>query len=177
MRSFFLYVLFGASLCCNSCAEKNKKNDEKKNDPVNFTQPKKSIDRVSDFKNILTAEQVDILDATLAKHDADAGNEIAIIILDPDPNIIKTGEDFNAYSLALFNKWEIGKKRKNNGIGILLCPNLRRVRIEVGYGLESKLTNDEAKAIIDSVMLPSFKNADYYKGLSSGLAAIINEIK
>jgi uncharacterized protein len=71
----------------------------------------------------------------------------------------------------------VGKKDKYNGIGILISINLRKIRIEVGYGLESKLTDEEAKKIVDTIIIPEFKNGNYYLGTLYGLKAILKEIE
>ena len=76
----------------------------------------------------------------------------------------------------MFNAWGIGEKGKNNGIGVHMSPNLKMIRIEIGYGLNIKLTDEEAKQIIDRIIIPEFKNGNYFIGISKGLKAIFNEI-
>lgn len=174
MKRLLLYIVFGILMFAVGCAQKNNKDKEA---TTQLPIPEKPKGWVSDFAKIFTPEQVNILDATLTLHEGDTGNEIAVVTLDLDSAVIKTDNDFNSYALALFNKWGIGKKEKNNGVLVLLCPNLQKVRIAVGYGLESKLTDDEAKTIIDSIMIPAFKDSDYYTGVLKGLAEIATQIK
>lgn len=81
------------------------------------------------------------------------------------------------YSLTLFKKWGVGQKDKNNGVMIAFSTALRRIRIQNGYGIESKMTNEETKKIIDNIMLPEFKSENYFEGLKKGLVAIMSEIR
>ena len=86
-------------------------------------------------------------------------------------------KEFDQFSLELFKKWGVGKKEKNNGVGIIFSSKLRKLRIEVGKGMESKLTNAEAKYIIDSLIIPEFKRSAYFEGTLKGLQAVIKEIQ
>lgn len=88
--------------------------------------------------------------------------------------IIQTlaGKKIEGFSLALANDQGIGQKFKNNGVLILLAVKEREGRIEVGYGLETVLTDPKATLILHEKMIPFFKNAHYGEGLMSGVAAI-----
>lgn len=128
---------------------------------------------VNDFEGIFTPEQVKVLNEQVAKHEKETTNDIAIATIasfEPYANLFD-------YSLALANQWDIGRKDKKNGIVIVMGKQIRQIRIQVGYGLESKLRDEEAKRIIDQTMVPEFKKGDYYAGLKKGLAEIIKEIK
>lgn len=175
MRKFFLYILLCLSF--SGCAQKDTKKEEKKTDPAGITIPAKPVGWVSDLENIFSREQIQVLDSIIGIHNKETTNEIAIVTYDLDSAQVKTTADFEAFTLTLFNEWGIGTKEKKNGIAMIIVPNLKRIRIEVGYNLESKITNEEAKTIIDSIIVPEFKNARYYIGVSKGLQAIINEIK
>lgn len=86
------------------------------------------------------------------------------------------GHGIEDYSLGLFNGWGIGRKGVDDGVGLLVAPKERKVRIEVGYGLEKALTDQEAAAIIDKDILPHFKAGDMSGGIAAGSEAIIREI-
>lgn len=75
-----------------------------------------------------------------------------------------------------FNTWEIGSKNLNNGILFMIAIDDRKMRIEVGYGLEATLTDLEAKDILDYEVKPDFKKADYESGITDGVHAIVGEI-
>ncbi|MEK7477127.1 MAG: TPM domain-containing protein [Candidatus Coatesbacteria bacterium] len=80
-----------------------------------------------------------------------------------------TIEDF---SIKLAEKWEVGKKGRDNGVLILVAPKEREVRIEVGYGLEATLTDGVCGGIIREVLMPAFKRGNYAGGLRDAVARI-----
>jgi len=82
------------------------------------------------------------------------------------------GYDIADYGNQLGRYWKLGQKEKNNGILILLAPNEHKVRIEVGYGLEGEITDAQANELIQSQMLPRFKEHDVYGGINATLRAI-----
>ncbi len=82
------------------------------------------------------------------------------------------GESIEQAAVQLFEKWGIGKKGEDKGVLILVAPKERRVRIEVGYGLEGVLTDATSGAIRDQFLLPNFKKGDYGKGVYTGAAAV-----
>lgn len=150
------------SMTCYS--QSDKKTDFKFPDYIGY---------VNDFEGILTQEQIKDLNEIISKHEKESTNEIAIVtIFSFEP--YKTLFD---YSLALANYWGIGKKDKNNGIAIVFGKQIRQIRIQVGYGLENKLKDDEAKRIIDNTIFPEFKKGDYFAGIKKGLLEIIDQIK
>lgn len=165
-RSFSILILFIVTSAGFSQESKFKK-----------LIPAKPIGWVSDFEKVFTDEQIKTLDSIIAKHEEESGNEIAIVTLALDSVTIKSVNDFEQFTLTLFNQWGIGKKQKNNGVGIIISQKLKKIRIEVGYGLESTLTNAEAKTIIDSIILPEFKRSNFFEGTLKGLQEIIKEIQ
>ncbi|MDZ4795394.1 MAG: TPM domain-containing protein [Bacteroidota bacterium] len=174
MKLFLPCLLVIVSFSMPCCGQKDKKETAS---PFQSLIPEKPTDWVADLEKIFTPVQVAHLDSIINSHEAQSTNEIAIVTLQLDSFKITTPEDFNSFSLALFNQWGIGKKDKQNGIGILISTNLRQTRIEVGYGLESKLTDEEAEKIINTIILPDFKNAAYFTGTLHGLKAILKEIE
>jgi uncharacterized protein len=76
----------------------------------------------------------------------------------------------------LFNHWGVGQKEKNNGVLLAIFIKDRKLRIEVGYGLEETLTNTVCKRIIDADIIPDFKKGDFYNGIKKGLQSIISVI-
>jgi uncharacterized protein len=77
------------------------------------------------------------------------------------------------YANALFRAWGLCEKQKNNGVLLLVAPNDRKMRIEVGYGLEGILTDALSKIIITNAMAPRFKAGDYGGGIERGVDDII----
>jgi uncharacterized protein len=83
------------------------------------------------------------------------------------------GQDIESYSNQLFRTWKLGEKTKNNGVLLLVAPIERKVRIEVGYGLEGTLTDALSNVIITNALVPRFKSGDFTGGISRGVDDII----
>jgi uncharacterized protein len=111
--------------------------------------------RVTDNANILSPEVRQSLTEGLKAHESRTGNQIAVLTV-PTLN----GESIEDYAVEVFKAWKLGQKGKDNGILIIVVPNDRRMRIEVGYGLEGTMTDMMAGRIIQHVMTPKFKNGD-----------------
>ena len=86
------------------------------------------------------------------------------------------GTTVEVYANALFKQWRLGQADKNNGVLLLVAPNERRVRIEVGSGLGSRLSDATAKAIIDNSILPRFRAGDFPDGIERGVDAIVQAL-
>jgi uncharacterized protein len=93
--------------------------------------------------------------------------QMAILII---PSL--QGQVLETYSLRVANTWKLGRKDLNNGVLILVAMQDRKLRIEVGLGLEAILTNEACKKIIDDDIVPLFKKGEYYQGIDSGVGAI-----
>lgn len=83
------------------------------------------------------------------------------------------GYDIETYANGLFRFWKLGEAKKNNGVLFLVAPNDRKMRIEVGYGLEGVLTDALSKVIIASAVTPKFKAGDFNAGVESGVDGIV----
>jgi uncharacterized protein len=83
------------------------------------------------------------------------------------------GQSIEVYANRLANRWALGQKYRNNGVLLLVAPTERRVRIEVGYGLESTLTNQVAQEIIDQTIVPRFRVGDLAGGVANGVGDIV----
>lgn len=127
---------------------------------------------VNDFEGVFSNEQILELNKIIGEQEKETTNQIVIVS-------IKSFEPFETlfdYSLKLANYWEVGQKDKLNGIAIVFGKQIRQIRIQVGYGLEKKLKDEEAKRIIDNVIISEFKKGDYFVGIKNGLIEIIKEI-
>jgi len=156
----------------NSCSEKHYPVFEK-NDTIECVNFKNTVGYVNDFENIFTKKESDTLFEIILNHEKKTTNQIVIV----STSNIASYKNINDYSLDLANCWGVGVKGKNNGIAIVLSKKLRAMRIQVGDGLLDKLTNQETKKIIDEIIIPDFKEGNYYKGIKNGLEAIISEIE
>lgn len=136
------------------------------------TFPELSNIRVVDEAGLFDANQKVTLDKKLANHEANTSNQIVVVTIKS-----LDGYDISDYGYQLGRHWGIGQKDKNNGILLIIAPNERKVRIEVGYGLEGALPDATSKTIIQNDILPLFKKGSYYDGVNSGLDKIILAVK
>ena len=142
------------------------------NNPTEFKFPD-YVGYVNDFEGIFSKEQISELNKIIEKQEKETSNEIAIVSIES----YSPYKTLFEYSLELGNYWEIGKQDKSNGILIVFGKKIRQIRIQVGYGLENKLKDEEAKRIIDKTIIPEFKKGDFFIGIKKGLVEIIDETK
>lgn len=128
--------------------------------------------RVTDNAQILTADTRRTLTENLKAHEDRTGNQIAVLTV---PTL--EGESIEEYAVAVFKEWKLGQKGKDNGVLVIVAPKDRRMRIEVGYGLEGTLPDGLAGSIIRNVMTPRFKTGDYNGGINDGVKAIIDVLE
>jgi uncharacterized protein len=124
--------------------------------------------RVNDNAGILSEPARLALSDTLKAYEDRTGNQIAVLTV---PTL--EGEGVEEYAVRVFHEWKLGRADADNGVLILVVPKDRRMRIEVGYGLEGRLTDGTAGQIIRNIMTPPFKNGDYDTGITAGTRAVI----
>ncbi len=122
---------------------------------------------VSDFAGILSADTISQLENRLSILEKDTSAEVAVVTIDS-----LDGYSIEEYAAGLFQNWSIGKKDKDNGVLLILSPNTSDIRIEVGYGLESVITDGRAGRIIDNEVLPYLRRGDFDKGIEVGVLTI-----
>jgi uncharacterized protein len=179
LRLWFTSLLLPALLTV-SCGPKKKDTSEKKkvaSERFADLIPAAPNRLVSDYADFYSSSQEMALEKIAVAHEDSTTNQVAVITLVADTLQVASQEEFNTLTLEWANRWGIGTKEKNNGVAIFIEPNQHMMRIQVGKGFEAKLTNGECQRIIDSVMIPLFKEADFFGGTREGLNAIINEIK
>ncbi|MEN2395773.1 TPM domain-containing protein [Pseudomonas halotolerans] len=124
--------------------------------------------RVVDTAQMLEPSVRTQLDAQLKAHEQATGEQVVVVTLaDLQGTSI---EDFG-YQLGRY--WGIGQKDKNNGALLIVARDDRKLRIEVGYGLEDRLTDAQSSVIINQVITPAFKAGNFSKGISDGVAAML----
>ena len=123
--------------------------------------------RVVDNANLLDPAQEQVLTAKLQAIEDENGRQVVVATL-PDLQ----GYDIADYGYQLGRTWGIGQKDENNGALLIVAPNERKVRIEVGYGLEGILTDAMSSIIIQRAILPRFKANDYPGGIAAGIDEI-----
>ena len=128
----------------------------------------------NDFENIFTEQQEKELDSIISTFKKETANEIAIVTFDSAKTNAK---EFDGYVNSLLNYWGVGKQDKKNGILIGISKSLRMIRISNGFGIKKNLSDDETKKIIDTIIIPEFKNKNFYNGTRLGILALMEKIK
>jgi len=127
--------------------------------------------RVTDLTSTLDAQQIQTLESRLAEFEKNKGAQLAVLIV---PTI--QPESIEQFGIRVVEAWKLGRKNVDDGALLLVAKDDRALRIEVGYGLEGVLNDATANRIIDEVILPRFKRGDYYSGIESGLAAMMQVV-
>jgi uncharacterized protein len=128
--------------------------------------------RINDYAMLLSSETRRVLDDSLKVHETRTGNQIVVLTI---PTL--DGESIEDYAIRVFDEWKPGQKERDNGILIIVVPNDRQMRIEVGYGLEPVITDGMAGQIIRTVMTPRFRSGDFNSGILDGTLAVIDVLE
>jgi uncharacterized protein len=124
--------------------------------------------RVVDHANLLSAEAKTRIGTALKAHEDKTTNQLVILTI---PSL--DGESIEPFAIKVFEKWKPGRKGKDNGAILIVVPQERKLRIEVGYGLEGTLTDAASSRIIRNVIAPHLKANNFDKGMEDGIAAMI----
>jgi len=124
--------------------------------------------RIVDQADIIPQQIREALEPRLAELEQKSGIQLVVATVKS-----LDGQEIEPYANELFRFWKLGEKQKNNGVLLLVAPNERRVRIEVGYGLEGTLTDAISSVIIANAIAPRFKAGDFGGGISRGVDDII----
>lgn len=128
--------------------------------------------RIHDEANVLTAETVEALELLLKQHEDSSTNQIAVLVI---PSL--DGDILEQYSLRVaHDEWKLGSANNDNGVLLLVVINDRKIRIEVGEGLEGVLPDAVTSRIIRNEMAPHFREQEYDAGIKAGVEAIIAAI-
>jgi len=127
--------------------------------------------RVHDDAKVMSASAVDQLESQLKVYEDSTSNQIAVLIVSS-----LEGDVLEEYSLRVAEKWKLGQKDKDNGVLLLVAIEDRKMRIEVGEGLEGVLTDALSNRIIRNEMAPEFRRGDYEAGIHAGVNGIIKAI-
>lgn len=124
--------------------------------------------RVTDLTGTLRAQQQSALEAKLAAFEAKKGSQIAVLLVSTtEPEVIEQ------YSIRVAQAWQLGREKTDDGVLVLIAKNDRKMRIEVGYGLEGAIPDIYAKRIVSDIMRPRFKQGDFYGGIDASVDALI----
>ncbi len=128
-----------------------------------------TVNRVTDLANVFSTNKVNELETLLIDFEKKTTNQIAVVTLNS-----LNGNTIENSALKIFNNNGLGHKDKDNGVLVLFVKNDRKVRIEVGYGLEPTLTDALSSRVIRQLMIPEFKNENYEIGIEKGVNAILH---
>lgn len=126
---------------------------------------------VNDYAHVLSESFVKDLNNKLSDYDKKTSNQIAVVTIDTTGS-----ETIEQYSIHLADKWKPGQKGKDNGVVMLFAMKDRKMRIEVGRGLEGELTDLKSRRIIADIMTPEFKASHYEAGIAKGVDSVISII-
>ena len=127
--------------------------------------------RVVDQTGTLSAGDIESMTQTLKDLETRKGSQVAVLIV-PTTD----GEAIEQFSLRVAEAWKIGRKKVDDGALLVIAKNDRRLRIEVGYGLEGALTDATTKRIIDEEITPKFKAGDFGGGVAAGVDRIVRVV-
>jgi uncharacterized protein len=127
--------------------------------------------RVVDQTGTLSSGDIDSLTRTLRALELRKGSQVAVLIVPTTQP-----ETIEQYSIRVAEAWKIGRKKIDDGALLVVAKNDRKLRIEVGYGLEGALNDVTTKRIIDEIITPKFRNGDFAGGISAGIERIIGVI-
>jgi len=127
--------------------------------------------RVTDSTATLDAAQQAALEQKLAAFEARKGAQVVVLILPTTQP-----ESIEQFGIRLFDAWKVGRKGVDDGVLLIVAKDDRKLRIEVGYGLEGALNDATAKRIIAEIITPLFKSGDFSGGIAAGVDAILKVV-
>lgn len=127
--------------------------------------------RIVDLTGTLSGGTVNRIETELASFEAQKGSQIAVLIVPSTQP-----EDIEQYGIRVADQWKLGRKGVDDGAILIVAKEDRRVRIEVGYGLEGALSDAVANRIIDETITPRFKLGDYDGGVEAGVAQMMSVV-
>src|SRR5882762_3941872 len=122
--------------------------------------------RVTDLTGTLSAQQLQDLESRLAAFERAKGSQIAVLVLPSTQP-----ETIEEYSIRVADAWKIGRARVDDGVILVVAKNDRKLRVEVGRGLEGAIPDAIAKRVVSDVIAPHFGNGDFYGGIAAGTDA------
>src|SRR5216684_5781162 len=126
----------------------------------------------TDLTGTLSAQQIRDLESRLAAFERAKGSQIAVLMLPSTQP-----ETIEQYSIRLADAWKIGRARVDDGVILVVAKNDRKLRVEVGRGLEGAIPDAVAKRVVSDVITPHFRSGDYYGGIAAGTGALMKLIE
>ena len=133
-----------------------------------FDIPAKPAARVNDYAGVLDDAAKATIEAKLASFERESSNQIVVAII---PSL--DGQAIEDVAVRVFEGWGLGQKDRNNGVLLLVAMSDRKARIEVGYGLEDRLTDALSRRILEDRLFPAFRQGDRAAGVLATCDGII----
>ncbi len=127
---------------------------------------------VNDYANMISSETRIQIEEQLKSLELSDSTQIFVLTV---PSL--EGEPIEGFAIRVFDVWKAGQKNKDNGVLLIVAQKERKLRIEVGRGLEGRLTDLAAGRIIDNVIKPKFKEGDYNGGFMAGVSSLVQATK
>jgi uncharacterized protein len=128
--------------------------------------------RVTDLTSTLSAQQLQDLESRLTAFERAKGSQIAVLMLPTTQP-----ETIEEYSIRVADAWKIGRARVGDGVILIVAKNDRKLRVEVGRGLEGAIPDAVAKRVVSDVIAPHFRSGDFYGGVAAGTGALMKLIE
>src|ERR687891_2064332 len=128
--------------------------------------------RVNDYAGMVPPDKAQQLEDRLARFETETGHQVAVLTI---PSL--EGEPIEDFSIRVAESWKIGQKGFDNGAILLIAQKDRKLRIEVGYGLEGVLPDAIANRIISEIIVPRFRGNDFPGGIEAGINDLLNVTK
>lgn len=140
-----------------------------------LTLPEKPTQHVNDYAQVLTPDHVAKLEARIKSYEQSPSGPVPQVAVAVFQSL--DGEDLEDFSIRLAEKWKIGRRGRDDGVIVVVFIGDRKMRIEVGYGLEGKLTDAICSRIIREDIGPYFKRSEYAAGLAAGIDRIFQVLQ
>ena len=128
--------------------------------------------RVNDYAQILSPATISQLDNALKYFEQQESTQLVVLTV---PTL--EGDSLEDFSIRVAESWKIGQKKIDSGAILLVAKQEKKLRIEVGYGLEGKLTDLVSGRIIHDIIVPSFKEGNFDQGIINGVTAMMEAVK
>ena len=133
----------------------------------------KAIGIINDYGKVFTELQKTELTKTLYDYNIETTRQVVVVTV----NSIEPFNEIQKYATNLGNKWGVGTAEKNNGLTIVVCNPCRKIGIATGTGTELILTDKICKEIIEKIIIPEFRNGEFFTGIKNGVNELIKKWK
>lgn len=127
--------------------------------------------RVNDFTNTLSFNEWKSIENMLKKFEDSTSTQVVVVMVDSLKD-----ESIEDFAVKVFEKNKIGQANKDNGVLLVIAKEEHKIKIEVGYGLETVLTDVVCEQIIDKEIVPQFRESNFYGGLLTGVTSIMGAV-